>query len=169
METGKKITKSRFNIYLKYEITTLLIILIFFQLALPALAQSPGLNYYQDKTVLKFDDWKDEQYTGWKCNKMAPACEEFFETQMRLDSYLIYGHGYDSDGEMTGHVWVVVMINGEPEEFEATSLQFKQVSEKYIPDYIQEGRYIQGVKQDMSTSVTNTEILETIIQSLTNI
>ena len=131
------------------------------------------------KNIIKYGRYGDDQiYYCKNCrkrfrdkalkDKMAPACEEFFETQMGLDSYLIYGHRYDSDGEMIGHVWVVVMINGEPKEFEASTLQFKQVSEKYILGYIQEGRYIQGVEQDISTSVKDPEIVEIIKQSLMN-
>ena len=63
---------------------------------------------------------------------------------------------------MIGHVWVIVMINGNPEEFEATTLQFQDISE-YTDDYVQYGRFINGIEQYTSTSVYNPILLEAIL------
>ena len=153
-----RVNSKKLNMYLKCEIIVLLIIFIFLQLALPALASSPGKGYYESKVQLKFNDWNG--YDGWTCEKMAPTCEEFFE-QMGLDTYLIYGHRY-SDGEMIGHVWVIVMINGNLEEFEATKLQFQDISE-YTSEYVQYGRFINGIEQPTSTSVDDSLLLAAIL------
>ena len=138
MEMTIRISRKRLNTYLKYEIITLFLIFVIFQMTFPALAENSDTNYIESRLKSEFNNWEDEKYDDWVCNKMAPACKEFFEIQLGYEASLIYRHRTNSDRDVVGHVWVEVTMNGELKEFESTTLQFKSISSIYVIDFIQD-------------------------------
>ena len=93
------------------------------------------------------------------CSDTSIKCEEYFETIHHLPCYLVYGHrGFGTD-DWIAHIWNIVMIDGVPYEFESGTLVFKEVSETYTVQDMQEGFYVDGIKYKKSQKLYNWEDL----------
>jgi len=101
---------------------------------------------------IHFRNWDGQDR---KCSITAVKCDEYFETVHHLPCYLVYGQRYLVDGDWKAHMWNIVMINGVPYEFESTSLEFWEVSEKYTVQCVQEGFYVDGIKYEKSQKLDN--------------
>lgn len=122
-------------LYLRYENITLLAIFIIFLLALPTAAQSS--NFYQLEKDLQehFNTWQSPNYDTWDCVDMSAATKSYLE-EHGIYVEMIYGHRINNEGNTVGHAWLRINIKGVMHDFEATQLQFTEVSQEYITDYI---------------------------------
>lgn len=89
------------------------------------------------------------------CSDTSIKCEEYFETIHHLPCYLVYGHRGLGTDDWTAHIWNIVMIDGVPYEFESQTLVFKEVSETYTVQDMQEGFYVDGIKYKKSQKLYN--------------
>jgi len=127
--------KRKLSFYLHCENITLFAIFMFFLIALPASAQTSDIHYYEHLLQDQFDSWEAEHYAHWDCVEMAAASRTYFDHQ-GLYTQMLYGHRVDEDGSLVGHAWLIVIIDGVVYEFEATLLQFMDISGDYIIDYV---------------------------------
>ena len=106
-----------------------------------------------------YNFWNAPKYDSWICQDFSEECEKYFETH-GYPCYFVYGDKNSGTDNWTAHIWNIVMVNGEPFEFESTSLTFKKVSQEYNIQHIQEGFYVNGVKYEKSQELENWEELE---------
>ena len=101
---------------------------------------------------IHFCNWDNQDRT---CSLTSVKCEEYFETVYHLPCYLVYGHRDFGTDDWTAHMWNVVMIDSVPYEFESTTLVFKDVSDTYTIQDMQEGFYVDGERYERSQELYN--------------
>ena len=101
---------------------------------------------------IHFLNWYDQDR---KCSITAVKCEEYFETVHHLPCYFVYGHRDYGTDDWAAHIWNIIVIDDVPYEFESTTLVFKEVSEEYTIQTMQEGFYVDGVKYEKSQKLDN--------------
>jgi hypothetical protein len=114
----------------------------------------PTTTYLSIGAKLHFSNW--DGYDG-DCSDTSKECEEYFETIHHLPCYLVYGHSGFGTDDWNAHIWNIVMIDGVPYEFESQTLIFKDVSEAYTVQGMQEGFYVDGEKYEKSQELYNWE------------
>jgi hypothetical protein len=128
---GSRGKKKKLALYLHCENVTLFAIFMFFLVALPVSAETAAIHQYEYQ-LQEMYNWAE--YPNWDCVEMTAAVSDFFD-QQGLYTQVIYGHRYEKDSTLVGHVWLVVMIEGTLYEFESTLLQFMDVT-GYTIDFV---------------------------------
>jgi len=112
----------------------------------------PYTTYLSFGAKIHFLNWFDED---GGCSDTSVKCEEYFETVHHLPCYLVYGHRDFGNDNWTAHIWNIVMIDGVPHEFESTTFVFKDVSDTYTIQTMQEGFYVDGIEYEKSQKLDN--------------
>lgn len=119
-----------------------------------AVQNTPDTARLSFSAKLRFLNWFCQNK---KCSDTTIECEKYFETVHHLPCYLVYGHRDFGTDDWAAHMWNIVMMDGVPYEFESTTFVFKDVSETYTIQDIQEGFYMNGVKYEKSQKLNNWE------------
>lgn len=119
-----------------------------------AIQNAPDTARLSISAKIRFLNWFCQDT---KCSITSKECERYFETVHRLPCYFVYGHRDFGTDDWTAHMWNIVMIDGVPYEFESTTFVFKDVSETYTIQDMQEGFYVNGVKYEKSQKLNDWE------------
>lgn len=125
-------------------------LIIFIALAIILVFHQNHINYIQASVQDEYQAWNSEVYNDWICHDKSIEIEEYMETKLGLDCYLVYS---------SNHVWNLIIINGRSYEFSATTLVFEKVSDSYQILDVRYGFYIDGEKMDYCYGVENWENL----------
>lgn len=117
-----------------------------------AIQSIPTTVHLSTNAKIYFKNWYNQNRS---CSITSKKCEAYFETVHHLSCYLVYGDKNDGTGNWAAHMWTIVVIDGVPHEFESTTLFFKEVSEEYHIQSMQEGFYVDGVKYAKSQKLDN--------------
>jgi len=116
------------------------------------------LNNIENGIREEYNNWDDPQYVGWDCSNKSVECEKYFETKLNYSCFLVYGIRHKEDHDV-GHMWNLVEIDSTFYEFESTTLKFCKVSDRYNVQTMQEGDYINGIRQGKAQTIDNWEEL----------
>jgi len=144
---------------MKFLYPVAILIAVVLSIAVVTNAEPLTLWMYSTDIQMHFNNWDDDPYVAsiHDCSDMSREVEEYVETQLNLSCFFVYGYREDSNGHSSAHIWNMIEINNKFYEFESTSLVFKDVSEEYKIQTMQEGFYVDGVKYEKSQPCDNWE------------